>query len=154
MTLTLIYPEEADNDFKKYYCCYRIAELLKAEPNEEREGCLVSEILRLKALAMEYNWEIDLGAFFQDKIDYPAAADDNFKKYYCIYRAQELIWLQHNASGESCGNEATKLWKNYLKNWYNPRKILVVAEILRLRQLARDYVWEGGMILDNIFVEV
>ena len=88
MALTLVYPAAADNPFKKYYVCYRLQQKLQDVHNtwgqkfkdgeiteEEWEqfkdewynprSCLVSdEILRLRGLAKNHNWNIILSNVF------------------------------------------------------------------------------------------
>lgn len=85
---------------------------------------------------------------------YPAAVDNNFKKYYVCYRLQQKLQDVHNTWGAKYRNgEITEAeWNQFKDEWYNPRSELVIAEILRIRQLAKDHKW--NINLSNIFVEV
>ena len=88
MVLTFVYPEQVDNPFKKYYFCYRIQEKLRQIHNnwgekyrngeitkdewyqflnewyEPRSELVVGEILSLRALAKNHNWNINLNDIF------------------------------------------------------------------------------------------
>jgi hypothetical protein len=84
---------------------------------------------------------------------YPAAADNNYKKYYVCYRLMKKLLNVHNTYGEKFKNEeiTEEQWKLFLSEWYDPRENLVVSEILRLRKLAKNKNW--NIDLDDIFVE-
>lgn len=88
MALTLVYPPAADTNFKKYYVCYRIQqklqdvhntwgakyrnnEITEAEWNQfinewfdPREELTLNEILRIRTLAKQHNWNIKLSNIF------------------------------------------------------------------------------------------
>jgi len=84
---------------------------------------------------------------------YPPAADNNFKKYYVCYRIQERLRTIHNNWGQKFKNgEITEQeWHDFLNTWLEPRHELVIAEILRLWQLAKNRNWDIN--LNNIFIE-
>jgi len=90
MVLTLVLPPAADNNFKKYYACYRIQEKLRLVYNtwgtkfrngeiteadwnnfkenwfEPRSLLLTKEILRIRQLAMNHQWNVNLSNIFKD----------------------------------------------------------------------------------------
>jgi len=86
-------------------------------------------------------------------LTYPPAADNNFKKYYICYRLQEKLRLIHNNWGAKFRNgEITEAeWHEFLDTWFEPRSKLVIEEILRIRQLAKNHNW--NINLNNIFIE-
>lgn len=88
MPLILIYPAAADDYFKKYYVCYRILKKLQNINNnwaekhrnqeitptewneflkkwyEPRKELTLSEIRRIKQIAYNHNWNINLDEIF------------------------------------------------------------------------------------------
>lgn len=88
MTLALIYPSMADNNFKKYYLCYRLQHklgiihnqygkkykdgeitlhqwrLFRNEWYEPRWRLVKKEILRLRNLAKNKKWNVVLESIF------------------------------------------------------------------------------------------
>ena len=84
---------------------------------------------------------------------YPEAVDNNFKKYYVCYRLQEKLKLIHNnwAAKARSGEITMEEWRQFLAEWFDPRQNLVVDEILRIRQLAKNKNW--NINLNDIFIE-
>lgn len=85
---------------------------------------------------------------------YPATVDNNFKKYYFLYRLQQKLQNVHNTWGEKYKNEEiTKAeWLQFLTEWYDLRSELVIEEILALRILAKNHNW--NVDLNEVFIEV
>jgi hypothetical protein len=85
---------------------------------------------------------------------YPAAADNNFKKYYVCYRLQQKLQDVYNTWGQKHKNEeiTDEEWEQFRTEWYKPRRDLTVNEILRIRELAKNHNW--NINLNNIFIEV
>jgi len=86
-------------------------------------------------------------------LHYPAAANNNFKKYYVCYRMQQKLQEIHNTWGAKYNNGEITLaeWNQFKNEWYEPRDNLVIAEILRIRKLAKNYNW--SMVLTDFFIE-
>lgn len=87
------------------------------------------------------------------KMNYPADADNNFKKYYICYHLQQKLQDKHNEIGEKYKNKkiTKKEWETFHDAWFEPRMRLVLNEVLRLRQLAKNHDW--GVNIDDIFIE-
>ena len=85
---------------------------------------------------------------------YPTAANNNYKKYYICYRLQLKLQNVHNNWGNKykTGQITLAEWKQFLSEWYNPRINLVISEILKLRQLAKNKNW--NINLNEIFIDV
>lgn len=83
---------------------------------------------------------------------YPASADNGYKKYYVCYRLQERLRVIHNNWGAKFRNKEITAgqWADFKRTWYEPRMNLVIAEILRLRALAKRQTW--NINLSNVFV--
>ena len=84
---------------------------------------------------------------------YPAAADNGFKKYFVAYRLQQRLQEVHNVWGAKykSGEITLAEWNQFKEEWYDPRMKLVTDEILRIRGIAKNYVW--NINLSNIFIE-
>ena len=84
---------------------------------------------------------------------YPAVADNEFKKYYVCYRIQQKLMQIFNTWGQKYTNGEITLaeWNQFKNEWYKPRDNLVVGEVLRIRQLAKNHNWDIN--LNDIFVE-
>lgn len=84
---------------------------------------------------------------------YPPAVDDSYKKFCFCYWLQHKIQVIYNNWGQQYRNgDITEAeWHQFLEEWYEPRDDLIVGEILRLRQLAKDQDW--GFNLSEIFIE-
>ena len=88
MALKLVYPQDADDDFKKYFACYKMQQMLQDEFNrfgkdfrdkkitmqafeefkknwyQPRMDLVVKEVLRLRESAKIYDWNITLDELF------------------------------------------------------------------------------------------
>jgi len=91
MVLTLVYPAAASNAFKKYYICYRLQQKLQDKHNiwgqkfkdgliteaewiefqdmwyNPRTNLVTGEILRLRGLAKNKDWSINLDNVFVEE---------------------------------------------------------------------------------------
>ena len=91
MPLIISYPAASDNGFKKYFVCYRLQQKLQNVFNtwgtkfrnneitasewkrfqdewyEPRIELVISEILRLRTIAKNYEWNINLNKIFVEE---------------------------------------------------------------------------------------
>lgn len=84
---------------------------------------------------------------------YPVVADNNYKKYYFVYRLQQKLQIVFNNWGTKYRNEEITLeeWEDFKRLWYRPRMELVTQQIIYLRGLAKNKTW--SIDLNNIFIE-
>ena len=82
----------------------------------------------------------------------PVGVKNTALKYAYIYVVQELLRLRHNEEGAKfrSGEITEAEWRDFLLNWYEPRSNTVVADLLELRQICKDYAVQ---FRDNIDLE-
>lgn len=87
------------------------------------------------------------------KIVYPSTVDDDYKKYFFLYRVKQLLIEEHNIQGSKYKNkEITKAeWLNYRFDRFDPIFDLLTSEILMLRSKAKVYDWK--ITLDKVIVK-
>ena len=72
----------------------------------------------------------------------PNAVKNTMLKYGYTYIVQELLRLRHNEEGAkfTAGLITEAEWKAFLQDWWEPRSDTVIADLLELRQICKNYV--------------
>ena len=72
----------------------------------------------------------------------PTAVKNTALRYAYTYAVQEALRLKHNEEGKRFrdGLITQTEWDDFRRNWYEPRSNTVIADLLELRQICKDYV--------------
>jgi len=72
----------------------------------------------------------------------PTKVKNTALKYAYTYIVQELLRLKHNEEGAKFrdGKITEQEWRDFLKNWLEPRDNVVISDLLELRQAIKEYV--------------
>jgi len=87
-------------------------------------------------------------------VKYPSGCTSPSDKTEFLYRAQELLRLEHNEMGEQFRNKTIDrlAWMNYLDNDFNPKSEAIVKDILENRALLKQST-KYSVVLDDIVMQ-